>query len=299
MVRKLQYQIDSKDHGKTIAMFLKEREYSRGVIIELKKSETGIRKNDQWVYVNEPLEDGDLLEICLTEEESSDKIIPIARDLDILYEDEDLLIVNKPHNTPVHPSINNYENTLANGVVHYYQKQNKKHVFRCMNRLDRDTTGAVIIAKNLLSAAILSSQVQEKTLQRTYLALVEGHINKEGTVDLPIGREEGSIIKRQVDEENGKHAITHYKREEVYHIDGKEISLVSLQLETGRTHQIRVHMSHIGHPLLGDFLYNATNTMLSRQALHSSKLGFIHPISREYHEIIAPIPKDMKSICNK
>ena len=280
-------------------MFLKEKEYSRAVIIELKKTKTGIQKNGTWAGVNEILNTGDILEICLTEQGASENIVPKELQLDILYEDEDILVVNKPYDTPIHPSVNNYNNTLANGVVHYYQQQNKPYIFRCINRLDRDTTGVTILAKNLISASILSKRMKERGLSRTYVAFVEGITKEEGTIDLPIGREEGTIIKRKIDEKEGKHAVTHYCKLEELQVEGKAVSVVALQLETGRTHQIRVHMASIGHPLLGDFLYNESNHMLTRQALHAASCAFYHPITGEYKRITAPLPKDMAMLMQR
>ena len=293
MIRKLQYRIEKQHDGKSVGMFLKEKEYSTGVLIELKKTKTGIRKNGVWACVNEIVKTGDLIEICLLEQTSSQNIVPKACELDILYEDEDILVINKPHDMPIHPSVNNYDNTLANGVSYYYKKQQKPYVFRCINRLDRDTTGVTIIAKNLISGSILSSRMQERHLKRKYIAFVEGITDKEGTIDLPIGRMEDSIIKRKIDQELGQRAVTHFQRLEVLLVEGKEVSVVALQLETGRTHQIRVHMASIGHPLLGDFLYNENNRMLTRQALHAAECGFHHPITGEYKKITAPLPQDM------
>lgn len=234
MTRRIQYKIEEQHNGKCISMFLKEKEYSRAVIIELKKTKTGIQKNGTWAGVNEILNTGDILEICLKEQGASENIVPKELQLDILYEDEDILVVNKPYDTPIHPSVNNYNNTLANGVVHYYQQQNKPYIFRCINRLDRDTTGVTILAKNLISASILSKRMKERGLSRTYVAFVEGITKEEGTIDLPIGREEGTIIKRKIDEKEGKHAVTHYCKLEELQIEGKAVSVVALQLETGR-----------------------------------------------------------------
>lgn len=298
MTRKLQYKIEQQDDSKSIGLFLKEKEYSRAVLIELKKTQTGIRKNGVWAGVNEMLKTGDVLDICLTEQASSENIVPKVYVLDVLYEDEDILVINKPYNMPIHPSVNNYDNTLANGVVYYYQKQHKPHVFRCINRLDRDTTGVTIIAKHLISASILSRRVEERGLSRIYVAFVEGMTKEEGRIDLPIGRMEGTIIKRQIDEKEGKSAITHYRRLGVLSVEGKTVSVVALKLETGRTHQIRVHMSSIGHPLLGDFLYNEDNQMLTRQALHAIQSGFYHPITGDYMKITAPFPEDMARLIN-
>lgn len=299
MTRTIQYKIEEQHNGKCISMFLKEKEYSRAVIIELKKTKTGIQKNGTWAGVNEILNTGDILEICLTEQGASENIVPRELQLDILYEDEDILVVNKPYDTPIHPSVNNYNNTLANGVVHYYQQQNKPYIFRCINRLDRDTTGVTILAKNLISASILSKRMKERGLSRTYVAFVEGITKEEGTIALPIGREEGTIIKRKIDEKEGKHAVTHYCKLEELQVEGKAVSVVALQLETGRTHQIRVHMASIGHPLLGDFLYNESNHMLTRQALHAASCAFYHPITGEYKRITAPLPKDMAMLMQR
>lgn len=299
MTRTIQYKIEEQHNGKCISMFLKEKEYSRAVIIELKKTKTGIQKNGTWAGVNEILNTGDILEICLTEQGASENIVPKELQLDILYEDEDILVVNKPYDTPIHPSVNNYNNTLANGVVHYYQQKNKPYIFRCINRLDRDTTGVTILAKNLISASILSKRMKERGLSRTYVAFVEGVTKEEGTIDLPIGREEGTIIKRKIDEKEGKHAVTHYCKLEELQVEGKAVSVVALQLETGRTHQIRVHMASIGHPLLGDFLYNESNHMLTRQALHAASCAFYHPITGEYKRITAPLPKDMAMLMQR
>jgi 23S rRNA pseudouridine1911/1915/1917 synthase len=226
----------------------------------------------------------------------SENIVPKQYALDILYEDEDILVLNKPYDTPIHPSINNYDNTLANGVMYYCQQQNELYPFRCINRLDRDTTGITIIAKNLISASVLSKRVKEQQLSKTYIAFVEGMTAEQGTINLPIGRMEGSTIKRTIDEKEGKQAVTHYRRLQVLEVEGKAVSVVELQLETGRTHQIRVHMTFIGHPLLGDFLYNENNHMLKRQALHVAECMFTHPISGEYIKITAPLSNDMQRL---
>lgn len=296
MTRNLQYIIEEEDEGKSISEILKEKEFSRAVLIELKKDRAGIRKNGTWARVNETVRAEDCLEICLREESTSENIVPTQSKLDILYEDEDLLVVNKPYDMPIHPSINHYEHTLANIVMYYYEKQGVSHTFRCLNRLDRDTTGITIIAKNLLSAGILSNRLKARQVSRVYVAFVEGMTEEKGTIDLPIGRMENTLIKRRVYEEGGKRAITHYQRMGVLEIAGKPVSVVVLKLETGRTHQIRVHMTAIGHPLLGDFLYNETNHMLSRQALHAMKCEFYHPITGEFMQIIAPFHQDMKAL---
>ena len=193
---------------------------------------------------------------------------------------------------PIHPSMNNYDNTLANAVCHYYQTQGIPYTFRCVNRLDRDTTGLTILAKHLISSAILNSEVSVRGISREYLAIVKGFTEDEGTVNAPIGRKEGSTIERQIDELYGETAITHYKR--LAYQDG--LSLLSLKLETGRTHQIRVHMKSIGHPLIGDFLYNPDFTKINRQALHSYRLRFTHPVTKKPLVFTAPLPEDMQAL---
>ena len=193
---------------------------------------------------------------------------------------------------PIHPSLNNYENTLANAVAYYYDSQNIPFVFRCINRLDRDTTGVTMLAKNPFSAGILSEMVRNREIHREYLAIADGLFDaKEGLVDAPIGRKDGSTIEREVNYETGEKAVTHYsilKENQVLNC-----SLLKLWLETGRTHQIRVHMKHLGHPLLGDFLYNPDMTHIKRQALHSYSLTFNHPITKEPMQFVAPVPDDM------
>ena len=246
--------------------------------------------NDVWEYVTCRVKEGDNLCIHICEEESSEKIPPIELPFPVVYEDEDIVVVNKPADMPIHPSLNNYENTLGNAAAYYFAKQNKAFIFRCINRLDRDTTGLTILAKHMVSAGILQSQMVERRIKREYLAIVDGIIEEdEGTIDAPIGRKDGSTIERMVDCENGERAVTHYRVLE----RKANTTLVALKLETGRTHQIRVHMTHKGHPLLGDFLYNPSDDRMSRQALHAWHLSFTHPITGEEMSFEAPVPEDM------
>lgn len=293
MDRKLQYRISSEEVPCCVEEFLKRRGYSRQVLIQLKKTHLGILVNGEWAYVKTPLSPDDLLEIDLKEEEGSQGILPVELPFSILYEDQDLLVINKPADMPVHPSIHNYENTLANGIAFYFQKQGKSFVFRCINRLDRDTTGLLILAKNALSASILSAQMKERKIRRTYLAVVSGTpASEEGTIEAPIGRKPGSVMERHIDFSGGEHAVTHYR---VLTSHGP-CSLVQLSLETGRTHQIRVHMKFLGCPLLGDYLYNPDFSLIGRVALHSSSLAFTHPITGKDLFFQAPLPKDMAEL---
>lgn len=275
MNRVLTYEITAEQEGTKIGDFLRTAGYSRHVIIHLKKTENGILLNGEWAYVGQFLKEGDHLEIRIIEFESSEQIVPAELPLDIVYEDEDLLIINKPADMPIHPSINNYDNTLANALMWYYQQKGETFVYRCINRLDRDTTGLLIVAKNMLSGGILSDMSKKREIHREYLAIAEGEVPQEGVIDAPIARKEESVIERCVDFEKGDRAVTHYWR-----LDYRNgYSLVRLKLETGRTHQIRVHMKYLGHPLTGDYLYNPDYRILNHQALHSWKLAFRHPIT--------------------
>ena len=250
--------------------------------------------NGHWAYINEKLTIGDTLCLSLIETASDTSIEAIYVDFSIIYEDEDILIVDKPANMPIHPSMNHHEGTLANGLLYYFKEKNEDFTFRCINRLDRDTTGLTIIAKHMLSAGILSRQVAAREIHRTYQAICEGKVPEEGSIDKPIARVADSTIERCVDEKKGERAITHFKR--LTYIKEKDLSLVELKLETGRTHQIRVHMKYIGHPILGDFLYNPDYRYIERQALHSFSLEFVHPITKEKMHLHAPLHRDMQCI---
>lgn len=287
MIRQFTYRIEPEYDSLTIREYLSLKGYPNAVFVQLKKTPESVLLNGIWAYMRTKLSAGDELFIRLEESTSSAHILPVSMPLSICYEDEDILAVNKPAQMPVHPSLNHYDHTLANAVCGYYNDQEIPYTFRCVNRLDRDTTGLTLIAKHMLSSAILSTAAARREISREYIA--SGKTPESGTIDAPIGRVAGSTIKRQIDFENGERAITHYRRL-AYH-DG--LSLLSLHLETGRTHQIRVHLKSIGHPLIGDFLYNPTDTTIKRQALHSYRLTFSHPITGESFVLTAPLPDDM------
>lgn len=292
MIRRLRYEVEPEFSGYTIEKYLKLRGYSHGCIVYLKKTEEGIKRNGVWAYTKERLEAGDVLETVFVEEDSSENILAVEMPLDILYEDEDLLVVNKPSDTPIHPSQGNYDNSLANGVKYYYEQQGENFVFRCINRLDRDTTGLVVIAKNMLAGAVLNQAMVNREIHRTYLAVVKGALPENGTIDFPIARKDGSTVERCVDFENGERAVTHFECLE----QNETYSLAKIWLETGRTHQIRVHMNYIGHPLPGDFLYHNDRSEIGRQALHSWRLEFYHPVTGKRMEFEQPLPEDMRNL---
>ena len=289
MIRQFTYRIEPEYDSFTIREYLSLKGYPNAVFVQLKKTPESVLLNGVWAYMRTKLSSGDELFIRLEENTSSAHILPVTMPLSICYEDEDILAVNKPAQMPVHPSLNHYDHTLANAVCGYYNDQEIPYTFRCVNRLDRDTTGLTLIAKHMLSSAILSTAAARREISREYIAIASGKTPESGTIDAPIGRVAGSTIERQIDFENGERAITHYRRL-AYH-DG--LSLLSLHLETGRTHQIRVHLKSIGHPLIGDFLYNPTDTTIKRQALHSYRLMFSHPITGESFVLTAPLPDDM------
>ena len=293
MDRTINYQITEDADGLRIEQFLRHQGYSYQNITQLKKMPESILKNGVWEYMRSPLAAGDTLTVHIQEIESSPNIPPVELPLHIIYEDDDILVVNKPAGMPIHPSLNNYENSLANGLMWYYTQQGKPFIFRCTNRLDRDTSGLTVIAKHLISSSILSSMGARHEIKREYLAIVRGSVTPpSGTIDAPLARTGSSMIERKVDFEHGERAITHYKVVE----EKNGHSLVSLILETGRTHQIRVHMQYLGFPLVGDYLYNPDMEYIHRQALHSWKLSFIHPITKEPMEFTAELPEDMKNI---
>lgn len=291
MERVLEYIFSSDTNPVTVLDFLKQEGFSRHILSSMKNSSGNcIVLNGERGFGRSVLKEGDRLVVTVPEVESGENIIRTEMDLDILYEDEDILVINKPAGMPMHPSMGNYENTLANGIAWYFSQKGEDFVYRCINRLDRDTTGALILAKNPLSAAVLSVQMKRRQIRRTYLALVDGVLPESGVVDAPIARMEGSVITREVNFETGESAMTHYERLAV----GRYYSMAELHLETGRTHQIRVHMKYIGHPLPGDYLYHPDYRRIQRQPLHSFQLEFTHPITKEPMLFTAPVPEDFR-----
>ena len=293
MNRNIDYIIDEDSAGLRVEQFLRRKRYSGQNLSEIKRMPKSILVNGVHYYMRQELSTGDHLQVRICETQNSEKIPPTKLPLDIVYEDEDLHVLNKPAGMPIHPSLNNYTNSIANALAYYFQSQGKPFIFRCCNRLDRDTSGLTIVSKHLVSGSILSDMTKYREVHREYLAIARGSVTpSEGTIQAPLGRKEGTIIERTVDWEHGEDAVTHYKV--VKEANGH--SLVSLRLETGRTHQIRIHMKYLGYPLIGDYLYNPDMEYMTRQALHSHHMEFTHPITGEHMSFTAPLPEDMARV---
>lgn len=286
----LSYVISKNEEGQKISNILKSKlNISARLLTKLKMNEK-VLVNGVPVFSSYIVKNKDSVTVKIDFEEN-DYIEAEEIPLDILYEDEYLLAVNKPAGIVVHPSSYHLNGTLANGVKFYL---NNKKKIRPVNRLDRDTSGVVLFAKNEYIQELLK---EAKTMQKEYLTILNGALTKKsGTINLPIARKPNSIMERIVDE-NGQVAITHYKV--LNESDDKTLSLLQVQLETGRTHQIRVHFAYLNSPILGDTLYGTQTELINRQALHAWKLLFHHPISKREISIIAPIPQDMQIIMNQ
>lgn len=286
-----QYTITEKDAGRLLKDFLRgSLQFSRRSIINLKKS-GGVTLNGRPCHMNMVLAEDDVIEICFQDSES-ENILPEPMTLDILFEDDHLIVLNKQPDMPVHPSRNHLTGTLANGLAHYWLQKGAQIKIRPINRLDKDTSGLVVFAKNAHIQHLLSFYVGTDEFKKEYLALVEGApCPAGGTIDLPIARESEYSMTRVV-REDGDKAVTHYKTSQVY----QGYSAVSIVLETGRTHQIRVHMSHLGHPLLGDTLYGGNTQLMQRQALHAVRITLLHPITKNWHCFTAPVPVDISRL---
>ncbi|MBC8536506.1 RluA family pseudouridine synthase [Feifania hominis] len=283
--------IPPEAEGVLLRGYLRERlALSSALLARLKQSERGILLNGRRATVRAVLHAGDVLELELERADSaSPNIIPAEGELDIVYEDEDLLILNKPARIPVHPSQGHYGDSLANIAVYHYARRGQNFVFRPVNRLDRGTSGLMAVAKNAYCHERLIASLHTG-LRREYLAIACGRFaQRTGVIDAPIARAPGSVLRREVSP-SGDPARTHY---EVLAERGA-FTLLRLRLETGRTHQIRVHLAHMGHPLVGDFLYGEENrALIDRTALHAAALSLTQPITGRALAFRAPLPADM------
>ena len=264
---------------------------SSRLLLKLKKNNS-VYLNNSICNLNDLVSVGDTVSFCLNYEEDNSNIVATNIPLNIVYEDECLLIINKPPNIAIHPSMLHYDNSLSNGVKYYFNLIGLHKKIRPVNRLDRNTSGLVIFAKNEYVQEFLIKEMQIKTFSKEYLAILEGTLDKkQGTINAPIARKKDSIIERCIDN-SGDNSITHYKVLKEF----DNFSLVNFKLETGRTHQIRVHSSYIGHPILGDDLYGNKSNLINRQALHSYKISFIHPKTRRKMHFEINMPQDMLNI---
>lgn len=288
-MREIVYIIKEHQNGKSVKQILKGAYgYSSRTLTRLRKDPLGLRCNGSHIRTIDPVHTGDRLQVRLPEEQNTYRRSLIT--VPILYEDDDLMVYNKPVNMPSHTAYAHHQDTLANVFAAHCDQLGLQLKFRIVNRLDKDTTGCVLVAKNQYAASALTGR-----LQKVYLAIVEGALTPPtGTVEAPILREREILTKRIV-HPHGQYARTDYGTLG----RGPGCSLVRCQLPTGRTHQIRVHMSYLGHPLLGDSQYGGTLRSIARPALHCRTLRFLHPVSGQYLTVQAPIPGDMQGIIDQ
>ena len=292
-MRTLRYQIAPEHEGMNVERYLKQQHgYSSRTIVKLKHYEQGMRLNGAHTRTIDLLHAGDVLEITFldSEEHGVEHFIRSNRQVEIAYEDDDLLVFNKPADMPCHQSCGHAAVTLANVFAAHCDQLGMDLMYRPLNRLDRDTSGAVLIAKNRFAAASVTNN-----FHKTYQAILDGvPPQSEGRVDAPIRREFPEEMRRIVSPD-GQRAITNYRVLAVQN----GYSLVDFVLETGRTHQIRVHMAHLGCPVLGDSMYGRKSEMIARQALHCRYIAFTQPVSRQPVGVSCTMPEDMQEVCTK
>ena len=283
--------VNSSKYSNIKEVLKAEFSMSDRLLLKLKKLDK-IYLNGNVTSVNHPVLENNLIECYLDYEEDNSNIVPTEMPLNIIYEDEAYIVVNKPAGIPVHPSMDHYTDSLSNEIAFYFNQIGLKKKIRPVNRLDKDTSGIVIFAKNEYIQECLVRQMKSKEFIKKYIAVVNGNLdNLEGTINAPIARKEGSIIERCVSE-TGDIAITHYKV-----LKRKtDFDIVECILETGRTHQIRVHFAYLGHSLLSDTLYGTSSSLINRQALHAYKVEFTHPLSKKKVKYIATVPEDLNKL---
>jgi 23S rRNA pseudouridine1911/1915/1917 synthase len=291
----LSYKITPDDAGRQVKYILKTKLKISERLLKKLKYQNNITLNNEWVRVNQTVSENDEVRVELELEEENEDIIPQNIPIDIVYEDDWLLVLNKQPGIVVHPTSFHPDSTIANGIVYYLKQKGIVKKVRPVSRLDRDTSGIIIFAKNQFAQEALIRQMKNKQFEKNYIGIVHGIPEAlSGTIDLPIERKPGSIMERWVSE-TGAVAITHYSVLESFR--AKNASLLSFKLETGRTHQIRVHCQAVGLPLFGDTLYgDMSDLLISRQALHSYRTKIIHPDLQKEVEFIAPYPSDINNL---
>ena len=293
MNRNIDYIIDEDSAGLRVEQFLRRKRYSGQNLSEIKRMPKSILVNGVHYYMRQELSKGDHLQVRICATQNSEKIPPTKLPLDIIYEDEDLLVLNKPAGMPIHPSLNNYTNSIAYALAYYFQSQGKPFIFRCCNRLDRDTSGLMMFAKDEKTQNTLRDNWHDIVTDRRYVAVVAGEMeNNAGMVRSWLTDRKLYVYSNPTDD-GGKEAITHYRT--IKRANG--FSLVELNLETGRKNQIRVHMQDLGHPIIGDGRYGLEEVNpIGRLALHAFKLCFYHPVTGELMQFETPYPGDFKKL---
>lgn len=289
-MRTLTYKIESEFDGAKVRDVLTKRFLiSGGLCSKLKRRKNGILVNGFPSYVIVPVHTGDLVSVIVSDFIKDPHIQPISYPIDIIYEDEDLLVINKPAGLAVHPSRDPKEATLENALAYYLGPDENPHP---VSRLDKDTTGLIMIAKSGWAHSVMKTVQHAEQMQKNYLAIVKGcPSQKSGIIDAPIGLLEGSKYQHVV-RDDGLPSVSEYQVISTLN----DLSLVLLTLHTGRTHQLRVHMAYMGCPLLGDWLYGVRDSRISRPALHSYYLSFTHPLTNRVIDLSAPYPEDMKQV---
>jgi len=289
-----QFVIDDEHQGLPVETYMRQVLGYSGRQIQKLTRKKGILLNGRPAFLQRKVLTGDRLQVLVLEDRSYG-VLPEPGEIEVLYEDRDIVIVNKPAGMLVHPAGRTTCGTLANYLAYYFQQAGMVHTIRPLHRLDRETSGCVLFAKNSPTQTALERELREGRIRRTYLALVKGIIDpQEGKIDAPIGIHPRFANRRIVSSE-GEPAVTYYRVLEKF----SEACLVELNLETGRTHQIRVHLAHIGHPVIGDGMYGKRDDSISRQALHAVEIALVHPVTKQELSVKAPIPEDIeKAICS-
>ncbi len=289
---KLEWNVTENEQSFSLKEYLASKHLSKRALTDIKFRGGKIEVNEQRENVRYRVQLNDRIRITFPIEIPSEGLLAENISFEIVYEDQDILVVNKPPFMYTIPSKENPTGSLANAIIGYYKREGMDATVHIVTRLDQNTSGLVLLAKNRHVHHLFSLQQKNREISRSYEALVEGEMEKEnGIIEQPIARKENSIIERQVST-NGKYACTQYQVKKQY----KGYAHLYLTLMTGRTHQIRVHLSHIGHPLIGDNLYGGTLSLMNRQALHCRTLSFLHPILGETITLHAKTPEDLSRL---